>query len=185
VRALIEQTVKISKAARPYSRRAKNKEVNTMKCDKCEKEATFHFQSNINGEKTEYHLCEDCAKEAGYDKAPPWAEKQGYDSFLINPFSLMSGFFGAPSMSPFGALMGRTMLAPAQVLPWIGIFGGAREKSTDIEEKSADNIPEDAGEAVKAKREIITLRSMLEQAIKAEEFEKAAELRDKIHALEK
>ena len=38
-----------------------------MKCEKCGKnEATFHYQSIINGDREEYHLCEDCVKEEGF-----------------------------------------------------------------------------------------------------------------------
>ena len=37
-----------------------------MKCDKCENEAMLHYESTVNGEKTEYHLCEDCARSEGF-----------------------------------------------------------------------------------------------------------------------
>ena len=37
-----------------------------MKCQHCNKnEATAYFKQNINGNVTEMHLCEDCAKELG------------------------------------------------------------------------------------------------------------------------
>ncbi len=37
-----------------------------MLCEECGKRmATLHFTKIINGEKTEYHLCEVCAKEKG------------------------------------------------------------------------------------------------------------------------
>lgn len=44
-----------------------------MKCQHCNKnEATAYFKQNINGNVTEMHLCEDCAKELGLmnDSAP-------------------------------------------------------------------------------------------------------------------
>ena len=37
-----------------------------MICEEChEREASLHFTKIINGEKTEFHICEHCAKEKG------------------------------------------------------------------------------------------------------------------------
>lgn len=39
-----------------------------MLCQKCgERQATFHYQQNVNGQKTEWYLCEHCRKEIGMD----------------------------------------------------------------------------------------------------------------------
>lgn len=42
-----------------------------MICDKCgKKEATFHSRTNINGDISEIHLCDECAKKTGaYSKS--------------------------------------------------------------------------------------------------------------------
>ena len=40
-----------------------------MKCDNCGKnEVTFVYQSNVNGNVTERHLCTDCAEKLGYSQ---------------------------------------------------------------------------------------------------------------------
>ncbi len=160
-----------------------------MKCEKCDKEATFHFQSNINGEKTETHLCEDCAKAEGLEK------------LFVRPRAMMGSFF----REPFGGLMGSFFTEPFGMLtenffgrgfftPTLGVpTESARtedrfaetEKSTETEQVRSDNIPEDAGEEIRRKRELLLLREQLWSAVKAEEFEKAAEMRDKIRELEK
>ncbi len=37
-----------------------------MLCQECgEKQATLHFTKIVNGEKTEFHICESCAREKG------------------------------------------------------------------------------------------------------------------------
>lgn len=152
-----------------------------MKCEKCENQATFHFQSNVNGEKTEYHLCNDCAKEAGFGETLSRAFTPAYSSFFSNPYSMMAGFFDG---MPMGSMFGRSPMATALAHPWVNVFIGDGENTTSPKEKEADNIPEDAGDEIKAKRELCALRHQLKQAIKAEEFEKAAELRDKIRDME-
>ena len=40
-----------------------------MKCDKCGKNASFYFSSNVNGQRTERHLCADCARAEGFGNA--------------------------------------------------------------------------------------------------------------------
>lgn len=157
-----------------------------MKCEKCNNEATFHFQSNVNGEKTEYHLCAECAKEAGFDKMLDFRPRTMLDSFWREPFGgLMSGFFD----EPFGSLE-RSFLAPIMTMPQIKVIVGNPEKGEDVkqvadaEEKAKNNIPKDAGDEIREKRELFALKHQLRTAIRNEEFEKAAELRDKIHELE-
>lgn len=153
-----------------------------MKCEKCGNEAVFHYQSNINGEKAEYHLCADCAKTEGFGDVFSYRPRSMFDSFWNEPFgSLMNGFFN----EPFGSFMGRGLLAPTIALPQVKVIVGDTEASTNGEEKSADNVPADAGAEFRSKRELLSLKHQLRAAIHDEEFEKAAELRDKIREIEK
>ena len=169
-----------------------------MKCDKCENEAMLHYESTVNGEKTEYYLCEDCARAEGFGGMLDYRPRSMFDSFMRDPFfsrpmSLMDSFFG----SPFGALtdsfFGGRLAAPTLTLPFVqvkvdGDCCGEKScgcETTEKAGKKADNIPEKADEGLRAKRELHALRHQLKEAVKAEEFEKAAELRDKIRELEK
>ncbi len=159
-----------------------------MKCEKCNNEAVFHYQSSINGEKSEYHLCADCANKAGFGEMLQFRPRSMFDSFFREPFGLMDSFFKDPFAS-FGSLadgfFGRSLLAPTIDAPSVNIAVGEPEKVTETEEKAKDNIPRDAGEEFRKKRELFALRHQLRGAVRAEEFEKAAELRDKIRELEK
>lgn len=160
-----------------------------MKCEKCDKEAVFHYQSNINGEKTEYHLCADCAKAEGLGEMLEFRPRVLMDSFFSQPFGgLMNSFFREPFGS-FDALadgfFGRSLFAPTLSAPSVNISVGKPEEVTETEKAKTDNITSDAGSEFKAKRELHALRHQLREAIRTEEFEKAAELRDKIRELEK
>lgn len=151
-----------------------------MKCEKCNNEAVFHLQSNINGEKSEAHLCSDCAS------------KEGYGRMMRSP--VLTGFFP----SPFGGLMGsflRTPFAPFDALA-SSFFGHglpvslatspepvtAAEPEKNEKDRCA-NIPENAGEDMRKKRELCFLQNQLEEAVRTQEFEKAAQLRDQIRAM--
>ena len=170
-----------------------------MKCDKCEKEAMLHYESTVNGEKTEYHLCEDCARAEGFGEMLDYRPTSMFRSFFDDPFfsrpmSLMDSFFGA---SPFGALtdgfFGRSLLAPTMTLPCVRVKVDEKPdegkaccgcETTEKAAEKTDNVPSEASAEFKAKRELHALKYQLHEAVKAEEYEKAAELRDKIRAME-
>ena len=99
-----------------------------------------------------------------------------FEDFFAPRRSLLSAFdmFGSPM---------RRMMAPA--FPRINIVIGAPETETQAPSQAEAKIPENAGEEVKAARELSALKYQLEEAVKAENFEQAIELRDRIRELEK
>lgn len=158
-----------------------------MKCEKCnEKEAAFYYSCSINGEKTEKHLCADCAKAEGFgemfEERPMAAFDEMFNGFLDDFFaprrSLLSAF------DVFDTSL-RRMMAPA--LPRIHVvIGEPQTSSTPRPQSEAEaKIPEDAGAEVKSRREISMLKHQLREAVRTEDFEKAIELRDKLKELEK
>lgn len=155
-----------------------------MKCEKCnEKEATFYYSCEINGEKTERHLCPDCARAEGFGEVMDYKPMSAFAGAMESMFgdffsprrSLLSdfGFFG-PSV--------RSIMAPSFPLVNLVVEAPKPERSLSENEKS---IPDDAGEDVKQRREREALRAQLDAAVKAEDYEKAIELRDKLRELEK
>lgn len=154
-----------------------------MKCEKCnEKEATFFYSSNINGEKTERCLCADCAREEGFGGA------LDYDCSSTGMFgSMLQDFFGSERglLSSFGSfgLPLRSIMTPSVAIPRVNIVIGGGQSSCAREE-SEMKIPVDAGEDIKQRRELASLKHQLEEAVKAENFERAIELRDQIKKLE-
>ncbi len=167
-----------------------------MKCDKCENQAALHYTSEVNGEKSEYHLCPDCAKTEGFGEMLNFRPRSMFDGFFARPAGFMESFFAGPFGLLSEGFFGGRMMTPALVMPRVMIqVGGdktaeaeakaAQAETTETAAEKTDNIPEDAGEEIRAKCELIKLRQEMKSAVEAEEFEKAAELRDKIRQLEK
>lgn len=172
-----------------------------MLCQKCKKNnATIHYRENINGKVTEYSLCADCAAEL---------ERDGVIKFE-NPFSdfMRDGIFDFASVLPsfFTSLnhalgSGETKRCPVcgstfSDIARTGHIGCPQCYETFADELAATvnqlhgtskpqgRIPKRFGEKQNREAEINALKEEQKKAIEAQEFEKAAELRDKIKALE-
>lgn len=172
-----------------------------MLCQKCKKNnATIHYRENINGKVTEYSLCADCAAEL---------ERDGVIKFE-NPFSdfMRDGIFDFSSMLPsfFTSLnhalgSGESKHCPVcgstfSDIARTGHIGCPQCYETFADELAATvnqlhgtskpqgRIPKRFGEKQNREAEINSLKEEQKKAIEAQEFEKAAELRDKIKALE-
>ncbi|WP_062349747.1 UvrB/UvrC motif-containing protein [Bacillus kwashiorkori] len=169
-----------------------------MNCEQCQKRpATFHFTKIINGEKTEINLCEQCAQEQGelftFNHSP---------SFSIN--NLLAGLFNS---NPFlkkssqdenlGMLQCHTCGMTFTNFLKVGRFGCSgcyssfKEQLTPIVKRLHSGnavhngkIPERAGGVFQTRKKIETLKTTMQKLVEAEEFEKAAQVRDEIRSLE-
>lgn len=154
-----------------------------MKCDNCGKEeVNFHYTSNINGNITEKHLCAECAGKLGV------TDKLGLiDKTIMNPDmsfeEIFKDLFGVqPGRRMFG---GYGVVFPTFVIPTVGLIVpaagvGNEEMKTERPAEVKPRVDED----MKRRREINVLREQMRQAAEAEDFEKAAALRDSIRKLE-
>ncbi|WEG12701.1 UvrB/UvrC motif-containing protein [Pullulanibacillus sp. KACC 23026] len=171
-----------------------------MECQECHiRPATLHFTRVINGEKQEFHLCEQCAKEKG-DLSDMMV---GSGAFSIH--NLLSGLlnFDQPmSESNSHASKHEELQCEKCGLRYreftkIGKFGcdecyQAFESKLDpiLRKVHSGNtvhlgkIPKRTGKSIGVKRRIAELKDQLKQLIIEEEFEKAASVRDEIRALE-
>lgn len=165
-----------------------------MLCQNCqERQASVHLTKIVNGEKTELYLCEQCAREKGeFDFAT--------DPFSIH--SLLAGVF-TPEHHP-----GRNFVQQEvgqcdnckmsfSEFGKIGRFGCSQcydQFDTRLTQmlrrihgssQHTGKVPERQGKSILYKKRILDLRTELQTAIAKEEFEKAAELRDKIYEMEK
>ncbi|MFA9556443.1 UvrB/UvrC motif-containing protein [Evansella sp. AB-rgal1] len=170
-----------------------------MLCQECQqRQATLHFTKIINGEKTEFHICETCAKEKG-EYIP------GSNSFSIH--QLLSGLLDVeqsikPSseglMRPKKELKCEHCGLTYQQFAEIGRFGCSscyktfNEKLDPILKRihsgnanHGGKIPVRKGKDLHVHKEIARLKENMQQYISEEEFEQAAEVRDKIRSLEK
>jgi protein arginine kinase activator len=169
-----------------------------MLCEKCGKnQANTLIRESIGGKVKEVHLCSECAAKLGYDS-------------LLKTFSPLAGFSiglpgilgsllsqGAPEKEPsqtkrcsfcgtsFDEIAQSAMTGCAhcykefyqELLPSIQRIHGRTHH--------VGKIPQSAGRELKLKNELTGLRKELEDAVTAQEYEKAAVLRDRIKELEK
>ncbi len=168
-----------------------------MICEKCGKRsATVHFTKVIHGKKTEWHMCESCAREKGERERP---FEGGFP--LHQFFSGMMGFMPAGSsdnlllQAQTGVQCSCCGLTYAQ-FGQIGRFGceNCYEAFADClpalfrrlhgSQKHRGKVPLRTETGVKLKRDIALLREELQRKIAEEAFEEAAALRDRIKELE-
>lgn len=158
-----------------------------MLCNECGKnEANVHVTHIINGKKTENHLCEECAKK---------------NQAILNSNFSMESLFSAMLNNAFN---NKTYL-PEKTCPncsmtydnfrKTGKFGCSHcidsfknrllpvVKSMQGYERHVGKIPKRAGGSYRIQAEIEKLKNDLNKAVEREEYELAAQLRDKIHEL--
>lgn len=165
-----------------------------MRCQECEKNpATLHFTKIVNGQMTEFHLCESCAKEKG-----DFFTDHG--SFSIH--QLLSSLMNMDNLGVPNA-QGRQLIRcehcgmTQQQFSKGGRFGCSqcyhyfRDYLDPLFRRihgsttHAGKVPQKAGGHLRIKKQVEELKRQLQVYIQREEFEKAAEIRDRIRSLEK
>jgi protein arginine kinase activator len=162
-----------------------------MLCQNCGKNiATTFIKKTINGETTQTHLCSECA------------EKQGYNSMFSNIGFDIGDFWGSLFAEPVkkgltdvvrcegcGHSFGEIAESGRAGCPscYTTFYDRLLPSIQRIHGKTAHTgkIPSGAGEGLKKERELERLRSELAKHIEAQQYEKCAELRDRIRELEK
>ena len=158
-----------------------------MKCEHCGKnEVTFIYRSSVNGNVTEQHLCSECAEKLGYTR-----------SLAAHNRSKMQSFFGKNSLfddffSPLPNLMGRSRWLLED--PFEDFFAdmpalrssAAQQKAETQEPKKQQNqlVDQEEQSRFSRMRQMNALRLEMKKAVGSEDFERAAQLRDEIRALE-
>lgn len=141
-----------------------------MKCERCGRnEATFYYQSNINGRVTQVHLCPDCAAELGYTSRLEQSFRPFRRSFF-DPFSLLEDF---------GMLSNRMTEFPAPLEEAARAAAGIPE-DTDT---PAGLVGRDEAVRLQKERERNALEAQLKNAVDSENYEEAARLRDELKKL--
>ena len=163
-----------------------------MLCQNCQKRvANVHFTQIINNKKTEMYLCDQCAREKGQPgMVPP-----------VNISDFLSGFMN------FGNSETHTIQQPAEECCEIcgmsfedfrktGKMGCSNcyriygDKLKPIMKRLHGNtehtgkVPAKVAVEANQTKELDSLKASLVKAVQNEEYEKAAELRDKIRELE-
>jgi len=169
-----------------------------MLCQECGvKQATLHFTKIVNGEKTEFHICESCARDKG-ELIPGTS-----GGFSIH--SLLSGLLdleGPGKEKSAASKIAQTQACEECGMTYsqfskLGRFGCSScykyfnsgldplFKRVHGSTLHVGKIPKRAGAQIVVRRQIEEMKQELGISIIQEEFEKAAELRDHIRRLEK
>jgi len=164
-----------------------------IKCDKCGKPATMHLTEFVHGETVEKHLCEQCAAAEGITKVAgnlPLSQ-------LLEDFVLQTGS-AAPGREGQGAeltcdVCGLTFseFREKGVLGCPGDYDAFADSLVPLLERAQEGasqhigkVPHRAGSDQKRHNAILRLRAELRGAVAAEDYERAASLRDQIKELE-
>jgi protein arginine kinase activator len=169
-----------------------------MLCEKCGKnQANTLIRESINGNVKEIHLCGECAAELGYNNL--FHTFNPFEDMAVNLQGILGSLFsqGLPEQTvPSGkkcSFCGTTFEELAQsamagcancyhefyqeLLPSIQRIHGKT--------RHVGKIPGTAGKELKLKKELEGLQKQLSDLVAAQEYEKAAILRDQIKDLEK
>ncbi len=171
-----------------------------MKCAYCSRPATIHITEIINGTAKEVHLCEEHARRyiagetEGFEEA---SQPQGSGS--IKPKEHLQMLAAKPSEGELARLDKRS--CPACGITFrefrrSGRLGCANDYEVFKEElvpllenihgaaQHCGKAPQRAPQTVLRTSELLKLRKQLRDAVEREDYEKAAELRDRIRELE-
>lgn len=177
-------------------------------CQNCEKnEVTFRYTQVINGVKKELNLCDNCARELGL-KDMNFSMPISFSSFLgdfFNDYSdtLLPSFMGTQTTKckkcgesfdeflnsgEFGCSNCYDLFED-RITPILKNLQGATKHTgrgykkifTDVSENETDKV---AKTVKKEESEISKLQKELQKAIKTENYEEAAKIRDEIKELE-
>ncbi len=161
-----------------------------MLCDNCKKnKATTYFKKTINGETTEVFLCEECAKKHGITGGSIFKAMEGFGDFgnfeFFVPEILKTNRLTEEKRCECGSTF-RSIVKTGRVgcekcyetfkkelAPTLRKMHGVLRHKPRSGEKANDPVSETE-----------SLRKLMEKAIKEENFEEAARLRDEIKARE-
>ena len=153
-----------------------------MKCENCGKnEVTFVYQSNVNGQVTEKHLCAECAEKLGYTQRLA-AQSQ----------RMMRGLFGGGLFDDFFTPVPSLLSRMNRMLedPFDDFFadmpalGAPAEAKQEARKPQETRLEQEEQNQISRTRQLTALRMELQKAVAQENFERAAELRDQIRSLE-
>lgn len=166
-----------------------------MLCDDCkEKPATVHLIQVFNGQKMENHLCEECASQKS-GMILDQGSKFSIPNLLGGMFGSIYNIQGMPSLTNTSKCPNCGM--SFQDIKKVGKLGCSECFKVYEQELEASlrrihgnsqhigKIPVRGGQKVLIKKQIEELKNRLQEAVKQEEYEKAAQIRDELKEVER
>lgn len=181
-----------------------------MLCERCKKnEATFYYHENVNGNKKTYRLCRDCANDLEKSGEIRAADDEksifdSFDSFMSDPFgqmnALLSGMFPGSDKKQLSSADKEEKKCPVCGMTFRefarnGMAGCPACYETFAEELKpaisrvhghsthSGRVPMRLREKYDTAKRIAELEAERDSAVKAENYERAAEIRDELKKL--
>lgn len=164
-----------------------------MNCDKCDKPAMVHEVTIKHGKRKEIHLCAEHAAEAGFVVHQADAPIE----HLLKQFVVAHSSSAAVTTTSTGSKKcGECGLTFAQFRKnailgcpkcyeaFVDELGPLIERAQRGATHHVDKTPRRTGAGLDRQRELQRLLKELDRAIAAEQYERAAEIRDRLNALE-
>ncbi|HUS48305.1 MAG TPA: UvrB/UvrC motif-containing protein [Phycisphaerae bacterium] len=158
-----------------------------MKCDKCGKPATVYLTEIVDGQKTQKHLCEDCAASEGITVKANVPISQLLEEFILQTaggqqLSEMRCDVCGITFKEFRqhGLLG----CPNDYEVFSKPLDSLLQRAHDGATQHIGKVPAYADGEQTRQASILRLRAELRLAIAAEDYERAASLRDQIKEME-
>ncbi|HEX7050069.1 MAG TPA: UvrB/UvrC motif-containing protein [Longimicrobiales bacterium] len=160
-----------------------------MRCDHCEQnEAVIHLTQIVNNQMSTFHLCEACAAEKGLD---PGVQSQ---NLPLTGFLAQLGHAASADSAAGGCAFCGLTIEDFKKTGRLGcphcyatfathLRGLLRRLHGSTQHVGKIYLPPDPTEAQRQER-LTGLRRKLDRAVASEDFERAAQIRDQIRALE-
>lgn len=160
-----------------------------MKCDLCDKSAVVHEVTIQDGVKREVHLCETCARDAGVSIPAHKPIEQVLSQFVVSKPKRSRRSSAAVTCEGCGhrladfrqsGLLGCAKCYETFERDLVAVIERAQNSGT----AHAGKCPRRLGTSIDRQLTIQRLVRDLEHAVSSEQFERAAELRDRLSTLE-
>ncbi len=160
-----------------------------MLCQRCNKnEATIHITDISNGEHQENHLCEQCAETEGAVIKTPTTINQLLSSFIMAHTGVAElAELSCPECGlSFLEFRQHGLLGcPNDYEVFEKPLEGLLTRVHGQETHHVGKVPARGGAQQKKNMQLLRLRRELTKAVESEEYEEAAQLRDKIKEFDK
>ena len=156
-------------------------------CDNCGKPATVHLTEITDGQKIEKHFCEDCASEEGITVKASLPISQLLEDFVMQSSPRDESAESACEVCglTFSEFRQRGVLGcPNDYDAFDAALQPLLKRAQDGASEHIGKAPSGAGTTQKKHNAILRLRAQLKVAIASEDYEQAAELRDRIKELD-
>lgn len=159
------------------------------KCDRCEREATVHEVNIRDGQKVERHLCEECARGEGIAAQQHAPIDQLITKFVLSqagtPTEKRAGTCPTCGLSFADFRTSGLLGCPACYSAFEAQLGTLIERAHEGATHHVGKTPRRTGGSGDRQEKIRVLRKQLSDAIAAEQYERAARLRDELLAVDK